>query len=92
MQVLNPVEEGSSEFSINIDLKISFDSDSRIAILKRIRKVLKNAIFTQITNENVKNEILEYFPEISEGVLTVLKRKDEQVENNDCSCSKCIIF
>ncbi len=30
MQVLNPVEEGSSEFSLNIDLKISFDSDSRI--------------------------------------------------------------
>lgn len=92
MQVINPVEEGPSEFFINIDFKIVFISDSRIAILKRIRKVLKEAIYTQITNENIKNEILEYFPEISESVLAVLKRKDEQVENNDCSCSKCIIF
>jgi hypothetical protein len=92
MKVLNVQEEGDSEFDLTLDFKIVVDSESRIAMLKKIHKVLKDAISTQTVSENVKKEILEYFPEISQSVMTVLERKDDQVDNHDCACSSCTIF
>lgn len=92
--IKNQIENESDQdvFDLTIDFKMNIDISTRMAIFKRIYKILKDAITTQIYNENIKKELLEYFPEISQSILTVLDRKDDTISDNYCLCISCGIF
>jgi hypothetical protein len=84
-------EREKEEMSVTIDFRILLENKVRAAIFRRVHKLLKDAITTLVLNESIKNEILEYFPEISKSVSSVLERKDDEVQK-DCLCASCSIF
>ena len=75
--------------SIFLEMSIQWDDLTRSGLLKRVLEIFNGLLATKISAVNEIDEILEYFPSISESTKAFVLKKDEKRES---CCTGCNIY
>lgn len=87
-QITFPINNLLEGYDVNLDCNFDFDPITLGSIFFRIMYIYKDVIQTKTKNQNIIEEILEYFKPVKEEIKHILEKPLEiQIEEKCCACS-----
>lgn len=81
-----------SDYRVEIEFYLKFDSQTRVSVLENIYKILTNVIEMNRIYHNNIFEILSYFGDIRESIEIVLNTPKEEEKKGMCNACECNIL